>query len=486
MKADIIDEKIREKYKLLISKNLSVIVFIPFLVTIGLFLPHILYKLAPYLVTFSQSSFIVWGGGVGTIVMALVVILRKDEIAAIIVIAVRILLDWYLHTFVLGLLAALVLLLIFFLGKSEHYPWAEPRALWLWMVFLVLVLLAGIRGILTAYEIFSYYNNFTLGAFIMFCLGTTIGRSVSNVHHFFKLLAAFGTLIAIHAIIQAITGVFLFWSPSNDSYYASLSNFVLLPGLDVHRIGSFLLNPDWSGPFFAVILFIALGLFFASKNMLEKLICFTEFCLSLIALIYTYTYGAIIGACAGLVVIVIFIGNSRHRIQILLMLTLLGLVITVFLASQLNLLQQRFAPADASVRVGAWQTAIRIIEVYPLTGIGLGLNNYEMRAEAYRVPAQYMPLDHPLNSYLELAAEGGIPVAFVFVVLLALALWFTLINWLRADRQTRALLGGCIAGIAVLSIDSLTNNIWTNPPLAALGWLILGVTSSRLLSQSIK
>ena len=59
-------------------------------------------------------------------------------------------------------------------------------------------------------------------------------------------------------------------------------------------------------------------------------------------------------------------------------------------------------------------------------------------------------------------------------------------NWVLVDKDTRPLLCGGIAAIVALSLNSFSINGWTLPPLAAIGWIILGVISSPLLAKSLK
>jgi O-antigen ligase len=136
--------------------------------------------------------------------------------------------------------------------------------------------------------------------------------------------------------------------------------------------------------------------------------------------------------------------------------------------------------------VGAWQTALEVIKAFPWTGIGLGLYAYLYRAEPFRVRAQYRPLAHPHDAYLEIGAMSGLPVLVLFLLLLALILWFALRNWARADKATRSLLAGGIAAIVALSANSVSINGWTLAPLTSLGWLILGLISSPLLTKKLR
>jgi len=43
------------------------------------------------------------------------------------------------------------------------------------------------------------------------------------------------------------------------------------------------------------------------------------------------------------------------------------------------------------------------------------------------------------------------------------------------NTETRVLLSAGIAAIVALSVNSFSINAWTLPPLAAAGWIILGV-----------
>ena len=76
---------------------------------------------------------------------------------------------------------------------------------------------------------------------------------------------------------------------------------------------------------------------------------------------------------------------------------------------------------------------------------------------------------------------AGLPVLLVFVALLLFALWQVWRNWMQADEATRSLLGGGLAVIISLSVNSISINGWTLPPLAAIGWLILGSIASPLI-----
>jgi len=420
---------------------------------------------------------------IGLVFLLVIIVLCQFELAATIILAVHLYVDWYLGYKIVGTAMALGLLLLLFLAQgpgSPRHSWVSPRGLWLWALFLALTIFPTIQGAITLGDAFYYYPNIIFGAFIIFWLGMVIARNSVHLRTLFKLLAAFGTLLAIHSLIQAATGTFLFASARAEIYLAQ-TNYTLL-GSDIQRIGSIFFNPDWNGTFLAMMLFLPLGLFVETTSFVERLLYIGEMFFMLVALLSTYSNGGWVGAFAGIMVFVFFLGRGHYRLYTFFALALVALIVLVSFPAQINLqLYHATDPAELSIRTGTWQTAIRVIEAFPLTGIGLGLTNYLQRAEPYRVSAQVIPLAHPHNSYLELGAMAGLPVLLVFVALLLFALWQVWRNWMQADEATRSLLGGGLAVIISLSVNSISINGWTLPPLAAIGWLILGSIASPLI-----
>lgn len=420
---------------------------------------------------------------VGAIILVIVVALRQNELAATMIVAAHLYIDWYLGLELVAQVVAVGLLFLFFLARSPQRPWVAPQALWLWCLFLVLTIAPVLRGAQGLYDLAYYYPNIIFGALVAFWLGMVVANNRIRLRTLFKMLAGLGTLLSIHTLFQAMTGTLLFGTSRFDAFLLQVSDFALANST-AQRIGSFFVNPDWNGTFFAMIFFLPLALFVESPALLEKLLYLVEMFLTLVALLFTYSNGAWIGVFAGIIVFVFFVGRAHYRILILFFLIIVAIGVTILFPAQINLqFQHATDPTELSLRLGAWQTALRVINAFPLTGVGLGIYVYEQRAEPYRVPAQYLPLSHPHNAYLELGAMAGLPVLLVFVALQLFALWQAWRNWILLDERTRSLLSGGIAAVIALSINSLSINGWTLPPLAAVGWLILGAIASPLIMR---
>ena len=423
--------------------------------------------------------------------IVLLVIRQQYEWVAGIAVFVGIFIDWHqliairfpIAGTVVALVPAVVILLVNLYSGTLVI---SPLSL-LWGMLLIL----GALPILWAANIpeaIIYYITIIFTPMLLFVIGTRIGRDITRVRNLLSILSMIGTLIAVHTIITAITGTFLLASSNTNVYLASVNDFAL--SNTAHRVGSFLRNPDWNGTFLAMMTFIPIGLLASTSSWLVKLIYLMETILILIALLFTYTAASWLSLAIGLIPLSLLIGRGLRGFWIAVLLySTFALIYKMFPDQSAALVQHAQDPQDALLRVGAWETAIRVIIAYPLNGVGLGLSSYILHAEPYRVPLQYITLSHPHNSYLELGALAGIPFLLVFLVLLGATLLLTLQNLRRVDKRYRPILGGALAAIIVFSINCLTINGWTLPPLANIAWLILGAISSpelrRLTSASL-
>lgn len=424
-----------------------------------------------------------------TVALAIIVFLRHDEVTASVVIVMSVLIDWYqlvgapLHAAIITPVVAFTLVSILFLTQSSERPWISPPYWWLWGLLLLFAAPAILRGNRLS-ESITYYMNIFVNALLMCFLGMQVARDFCKIRRLLSLLSAFGTLVAIHSIIFARTGIFLFETSNEVSYLASVNNF-RLAGSNTSRAGSFLLNPDWNGAFLALMVFILVGLVLESSTRWAKGIYGVELLLVLLGLLFTFSLSAWIAVFAGLLLLLFMVIRGRYIWLFLGTVSLASVGSWLVFNRQVSaLLQRANDPRELSLRLGAWETALRVILAYPLDGIGFGLSNYLERAEPYRVPLQYVPLAHPHNSYLEIAALAGLPVLLVFLALLGIIFWRALRVCFRGERRYRPLLGGAIISIVVFSINSLAINGWSLAPLAAIAWLILGALASPALART--
>ncbi len=372
---------------------------------------------------------------------------------------------------------AAVMLVALFVGQSDARPWRRIAALWFWVTLLAITGLAIPRAPLTQTTV--YYATEFLGPFILYVLGAQVARSSRALTYLVAIVSSVAVFIALHSIVQSTTGVFLFATPRLVDYLGSRYGFHLA-GFSVNRAGSFLENPDWNGAYLAFSFFPLIGLFLAAKRMTWRILTGTGAVLVLIGLLFTFTTTSWLALSVGLIILFWRVIPRQHMKRALITLGVVTLGFVVIFGYQLRLLFiHSTSTKEATLRIGVWETALRVIAAHPLLGVGMSQATYVVVAQPYRVPWQTSAVGHPHNSYLELAAFAGIPALLAFLALLVVVLRRIVRNWRAATPSIQPIIGGVFTALIVLSVNSLAINGWTLSALAAIAWLLAGAVSSR-------
>ena len=199
------------------------------------------------------------------------------------------------------------------------------------------------------------------------------------------------------------------------------------------------------------------------------------------------------GPWIGLLGAMLFLGFLWDKRVLLILLAIL--LILPFVAPKI--IKSRAAsiinpPITQKRRIADWQTALRMTEDFPLTGVGLG-RAYLTAYPRYRPGCGYY---YCHNLYLHQAASVGIPglVAYIWLIItffrkgfrsLARKRWF----FSRTESEPRKdLLAGILAGIFGILIASLTDEHFHATEVAMTFWFLvgLGIVLSRLISDKAK
>jgi O-antigen/teichoic acid export membrane protein/O-antigen ligase len=426
-----------------------------------------------------------------TYVGVMLILARQDALLASLCIAVGVIVDWYhLIPWPLGIpisFAALIALGVIgyrWFTRSPEHPWVWPPYMWLWLLLMALAAPAILLGIdLT--ESLDYYVYVMIISLVMYALGVLLARDISQVRRLLNLLAGFSTAIGIHTMIEASTGLFIVKTDFETEYLTANANFTFY-GTETARAGSFLLNPDQNGVFLAVAVILPIGLLLASRSLLARTAYGLEAAAILVALLATYSTGAIAAFLGGLLALLLLVRKKRALLFAAgLIGVIAGTLFLLFPSSAALLLEHATSTSEFAQRSGAWLTALRIIAANPLTGIGLGRTTYYQRSVIYQVTLQRGALTQAHNSFLELASQAGLPVLLIFLVLLGGTLWRAFQNFRRTEKQHSPLLGSILGAATALSINSFLTAGWTLRPVEWMVWLLLGAASSPLLARSL-
>lgn len=429
--------------------------------------------------------------GISVTVIALLCLLRQYKALILLILIVRILLDYY-HIITLPLwipfisvILAAAFLAYLFLLQSQERPWVRTGQWPYW------ALLLGLSGLSLAQSVdkadgLSYYLNIILSGFIFWALGIQLSRNATDLRRLLGMITGLGAAIGIHAIITELTGVFILSTPAYDSYVVTTDGLRLW-GTNAVRVGSFLLNPDTAGGFFAFVGLLALGLALGSATWPTRVLYLVEAALILLALLFTFSTSSFVALAAGGLVFVVFMTKGSQRIYPLIALALaLGVAFLAFRSATIALIQHAQNPGEYSLRLGIWLTALRMISASPLIGVGLGTTTYLTKSVPFQTSLQTRPEAHPHDSYLEYAVMSGIPALILFLIILFLSVRPIIFAARSVSGPTRGPLIGALAAIMAVSVNSLPANTWTVQPNVAIIWLVIGAAGSPALLSSLQ
>src|SRR5262249_18433406 len=160
-----------------------------------------------------------------------------------------------------------------------------------------------------------------------FWLGSLVARDAAMIHGLFKVLAALGAVLALHTIITAATGAIWFEATTATNHYGD-PYFYPMGDSGLYRVTSFFIDPNWNGSFLALMLFIPLGLFAASRGLFEKTLFLAETALVSLALLLTFSVGACTSCAAGFPLFLVLVGRRRRLLMCLIGVAALTLLVT--------------------------------------------------------------------------------------------------------------------------------------------------------------
>jgi O-antigen ligase len=196
-----------------------------------------------------------------------------------------------------------------------------------------------------------------------------------------------------------------------------------------------------------------------------------------LGIVASWSRGALLGAAGGLLLVALALG--RRAWPVLLLVGVMALVLGPSLAGSLpggflgrledlaTFSQQDLSTVEvndanfaAVERMAHWQAAWRMFAAHPWGGVGLG--QYATFYPAVAAPRWQDPLGHAHNYYLNLLAEGGIPLLCAYLLWIGCAV---VAVWGRARRSEgweRALALAALGMLGHLLIHSAVDNLYVH------------------------
>ncbi len=269
------------------------------------------------------------------------------------------------------------------------------------------------------------------------------------------------TIVALYGFYQYVVGVEM------DDAWLDVENN---PDVRV-RVYSVFHNPNILAEYLIMIIPLSVGLFWHTKKLSKKIIFLGTTLIMVLALVMTLSRGGWLGFAFSALVFILLI---EKRLLLSAIPIVLGGV--YFLPeSIMNRILSIGNLADSSnaYRIGIWSITLDIIRDYPIAGVGFGHLPFKQIFETY---IRTMPTYHAHNTYLETAAEMGIPGLIAFLFFLFILYKYGINRLVKSDdRYIRILSAGALSGLGGVLVHGGVENVLYLPRIIFTFWIIVGL-----------
>ena len=290
-----------------------------------------------------------------------------------------------------------------------------------------------------------------------------MANSIKNKKDFntiVTILVFSATMVALYGLFQYVVGVDI------DAAWLDVENN---PDVKV-RVFSVFNNPNILAEYLVMIIPISVSLFWYTKRLDKKIIFLGTTLIMILALVLTLSRGGWIGFAFSALVFILLI---EKRLLLSIIPISLG---AIYLLPQtiLNRILSIGNLTDSSnaYRIKMWGITLDIIRDYPIAGVGFGHLPFKQTYETY---IRTMPIYHSHNTYLQTAAETGIPGLIVFLFFLFILFKYGINNLIKTeDRYIRILSAGVLSGVAGVLAHGLVENVLYLPKIIMTFWVMIG------------
>jgi len=360
------------------------------------------------------------------------------------------------------LLLSLVLVLWSVITRRRWTLWTVPITL-----PVVLALVAGFASIVVRHvpgNTGLFALRLLFQPILFYFIGFLLPKSKRWVQWTVALFVLTGVALAVHGLYQYATG-----APIPAQWVDRLET-----GLST-RAYSIIDNPNGLGAFLLIGILVSMGLALSrGLSGVQRAAMAAACIIQLAGEVVTFSRGGWIGLAAGVLALLI-VAYRRY------LLPLVGAgVIAWFVMPSVVINRLTFAFSSSYIarslafgRLWVWGYALRQVTAHPLFGVGLGTFG---GTTAVRFKYSNLWVD---DFYLQLAAEGGLILLFLFLWVL-LSAGRSLVQAHRAtdDPYLSALAAGAFGAFVAIAAANLTASVWETLVVAAGFWFIAGLATS--------
>lgn len=336
------------------------------------------------------------------------------------------------------LVISLLAVLVVWFGSHEYRRWKGIDA-----IYILIVLFAGwccLAALVSPTPLKSLGQLKEEWLFLMIPVAAYLLDDERKIKTVLTALTISAVIVSIYAILQHFAGF--------DFYHRERLEFA--PHSGYRAIGVFSTIMTF-GNCMATATILLLCLAAYSDKGSRKVLFYLSFFFGTLAVLFTYGRGPIAVLIAGVILFIIYYGRKSLRF-ILPLLLILAAIIMVFspdiFIRYSSSSQMEIEGKYAGARLSIWGTTLRMIEDYPVFGVGQG--NFQELYPLYRDKDSDRVYGHAHNDLLNIAAYAGIP-AMIFYLGFWIAMMRKIWRVLKGLKENGfiggVLLGGFLASI---------------------------------------
>jgi len=279
------------------------------------------------------------------------------------------------------------------------------------------------------------------------------------------------TLIFIFCTSAAVTGIIGVYQKLSGKIDMTWVDKELFSNLQL-RVYSTFANPNVYGSYLLLAIPVCLIMIHMSNRLLHKFYYIIVTGLLIYNLALTYSRGCYLALIAGLVIYIFFMEKR------LITLFTAGIVFLPFVvpASIINrfLSIANLSDSSTSYRIYIWQATLRILKDFWISGLGQGIEAYNVVYPFYAFSEVSAPHSH--NLFLQVFTELGIFGLIVFLILL-LSFFRTLLQLFQKTRnnKTKSFLAGFIAAAAAFLMQGMFDYVFYNYRVMLTFFIFMGI-----------
>jgi O-antigen ligase len=265
--------------------------------------------------------------------------------------------------------------------------------------------------------------------------------------------------------------------------------------LDSSRVGGIAQSPNMMAAFFVYYMFLYFGFFLTNWRNISRWALLVPFLICFRGIQVTYSRGALLAFAFAL------IGLTFIKNKLLFFIICAGIIFAVlnpqilpggfrYAISRTDKggevfegasLESRVDPSSAK-RLEIWQGAVEIIKDNPVFGVGYGVFPYII--PYYTSGIGEMDAH---NTYLIIAAEMGIPVLLVFLLIILVLFKNTWWLYRRVeDKFIKAVALGMLGGIAGMLVANMFGSRLESEEVSAYFWILAGLIIRAVMMKKRK